>query len=178
MVFLADGFEECEALLVVDLLRRAGLKVVMASIMGRRDVKSSREILVHADCLAENVDFKSARMVVLPGGRLGTDNLGKSEFVKEKCKEFAAEKHVAAVCAAPSVLASLGLLDGKNATVHPDFKGVMGKAHVLDEPVVADGNVITGQGLGSTIPFALELVKILVDDDAAKRIEDAICYTQ
>ena len=94
IVFLADGFEECEGLLVVDLLRRAGLKVVMASIMGRRDVKSSREILIHADCLAENVDYSSAKMIVLPGGRLGTENLRKNDIVLEQCKAFAEEKYV------------------------------------------------------------------------------------
>ena len=131
IVLLADGFEECEGLLVVDLLRRAGLKVVMASIMGRRDVKSSREILIHADCLAENVDYDKAQMVVLPGGRTGTENLGKSALVKEKSREFSNDKFVAAICAAPSILASLGLV--KKATVHPDFKDSMGKVVVLDE---------------------------------------------
>ncbi len=176
IVFLADGFEECEGLLVVDLLRRAGLKVIMASIMGRRDVKSSREILIQADCLAENVEYSKAKMIVLPGGRAGTDILGRSELVKEMCKEFADEKIVAAICAAPSLLASLGLLDGKKVTVHPDFKDVMGKADVLDESVVVDGNVITGQGLGATIPFALELVKILMDNKKVERLRETICY--
>ena len=125
IVFLADGFEECEGLLVVDLLRRAGLKVIMASIMGRRDVKSSREILIHADCLAENVEYDKAKMIVLPGGRRGTENLSKSEIVLGQCRNFAKKKYVAAVCAAPSVLAELGLLEGKRATVHPDFEGEM-----------------------------------------------------
>ena len=176
IVFLADGFEECEGLLVVDLLRRAGLKVVMASIMGRRDVKSSREILVQADCLAENVDFVKAKMIVLPGGRLGTENLSKSEIVKEKCLEFAENKHIAAVCAAPSILASCGLLEGKEATVHPDYMRKMNGAIVSDDSVTIDGNIITGQGLGTTIPFALKLVEVLVGVEVAERISQAICY--
>ena len=174
IVFLADGFEECEGLLVVDLLRRAGLKVVMASIMGRRDVKSSREILIHTDCLAENVDYGSAKMIVLPGGRLGTENLGKSDIVTEQCKAFTKDRYVAAVCAAPSILAGLKLM--KKATVHPDFKEHMGEVEALGESVVVDGNIITGQGLGATIPFALELVKILAGKDRAKKIAEAICY--
>ena len=174
IVFLADGFEECEGLLVVDLLRRAGLKVVMASIMGRRDVKSSREILIHADCLAENVDYSSAKMIVLPGGRLGTENLSKNDIVLEQCKAFAEGKYVAAVCAAPSILAELGLM--KIATVHPDFKNHMDKVEVADESVVVDGNIITGQGLGSTIPFALKLVEMLVDKERKDKIAAAICY--
>ena len=176
VVFLADGFEECEGLLTVDLLRRAGLKVVMASIMGRRDVKSSRDILIQADCLAENVDYEAARLVVLPGGRTGTENLGASDIVREQCVRFAGTdgKFVAAVCAAPSVLASLGLV--KRATVHPDFKDHMGSAEVLDESVVVDGNIVTGQGLGATIPFALKLAEIMVSREKAEQISSAICY--
>lgn len=176
IVFLADGFEECEGLLVVDLLRRAGLKVIIASIMGRHDVKSSREILIHADCLAENVDYDKARMIVLPGGRIGTENLGNSELVKANCAKFAKDKYISAVCAAPSILAALGLLEGKNATVHPDFEDKMSNATVTGESVTVDGNVITGQGLGATIPFALEIIKALVNDETAESIKKSICY--
>lgn len=174
VVFLADGFEECEGLLVVDILRRAGLKVIMASIMGRRDVKSSREILIQADCLAEKVDYGSAKMVVLPGGRKGTENLKKNEIVKEQCRAFAKDRYVAAVCAAPSILADLALME--QATVHPDFKNHMENVEVLDESVVVDGNIITGQGLGATIPFALKLVETMVNKDTADGIAKAICY--
>lgn len=176
VVFLADGFEECEGLLVVDILRRAGLKVIMASIMGRRDVKSSREILIHADCLAENVDYEKAKMIVLPGGRVGTKNLSKCDIVLKQCKTFAMNKYVAAVCAAPSILANLELM--KQATVHPDFKDHMGEVEVFDESVFVDGNIITGQGLGATIPFALKLVESLVDIETADKVASAICYRE
>ena len=176
VVFLADGFEECEGLLVVDILRRAGLKVIMASIMGRRDVKSSREILIRADCIVENVDFGCADMIVLPGGRIGTEILGESEVVKKHCISFATDKYVAAVCAAPSILASLGLMDGKKATVHPDYEKQMGTAIITGESVTVDGNIITGQGLGATISFALKLVELLIDRKKADEISSAICY--
>ncbi|GEM_PF-15307 len=176
VVFLADGFEECEGLMVVDLLRRAGLKVVMASVMGRRDVMSSREILIKADCTAENVDYDKARMIFLPGGRTGTENLRKSEIVKEKCKAFCVGRYVAAICAAPSILALYGLLDGRKATVHPDFKDAMAGAEVLDESVVIDGNIITGQGLGATMDFAFELINIIVGKEMTAQIKKAICY--
>ena len=174
VVFLADGFEECEGLLVVDLLRRAGLKVIMASIMGRRDVKSSREILIHADCLAENVDYGNAKMIVLPGGRIGTENLSKNDVVKEQCRAFAEDKYVAAVCAAPSILASLGLV--KMATVHPDFESQMGNVQVTREAVTVDGNIITGQGLGVTIPFALTIIEKMVNKSTVDKIKNDICY--
>lgn len=176
IVFFADGFEECEGLLVVDILRRAGLKVVMASVMGRLDVTSSREIIIRADCLAKNADTSKARMVVLPGGRLGSENLRNSELVAESCLSFAADKYVAAVCAAPSILSELGLLKGRRATVHPDFEDRMEGAYLTGESVTVDGNIITGQGLGASIPFALKLVEILKDADEAKRIAKAICF--
>lgn len=175
IVFLADGFEECEALLVVDILRRADIEVIMASITGDREVKSSRGVTVIADCLAECVDYVKAQMLVLPGGRTGVANLEKSVFVKEKCQEFAREKKVAAICAAPSVLASIGLLDGREATIHPDFADKMQGATVVDSPVVANGNIITGRGLGAAIPFALELVASLLNEEASLRIVKDIC---
>lgn len=176
IVFLADGFEESEGLLVVDLLRRAGLKVVMASIMGRRDVKSSREILIHSDCLAENVDYEKAKMVVLPGDRSVNENLGRDNLVREKCIEFARQKKVAAIGAAPIILSSLGILEGKNATVHPDYVEKMSGVTVFDKPVVIDENIITGQGLGATIPFAFEIIRILVGDKIVELIKKDICY--
>ena len=101
VLFLADGFEECEGLLVVDLLRRAGIKVVMASIMGRRFVKSAKGILINADCLAENIVFEKVKMIVLPGGRLGTENFSNNKLLREKCLEFSKDKYVAALCDAP-----------------------------------------------------------------------------
>lgn len=176
VVFLADGFEECEGLLVVDLLRRAGLKTIMVSITGRKTVGSSRHVSIVADTLAESVDYENAKMIVLPGGRLGAENLGKCGIVKEKCIEFSKDKKVAAICASPSILASLGLLDGKKATCHPDFVDAMGKAIVTGESVTVDGNTITGQGLGATIPFALEIIKILAGVQMAEKIKKDICY--
>ena len=116
VVFLADGFEECEALIVVDILRRAGVETIMASVTGTLDVISSRSIIVRADAMAEDIDYNEAGIIILPGGRLGTDNLKKSELAKKKCREFADSKMVAAICAAPSILAEIGLLEGKRAT--------------------------------------------------------------
>ena len=115
-------------------------------------------------------------MIVLPGGRLGTENLGKNEIVREQCKVFAVNKYVAAVCAAPLILAELGLLDGKKATVHPDFEGEMNGAMLTGDSVTVDGNIVTGQGLGATIPFTLKLVEALVGVDVEERIKKAICY--
>lgn len=176
VVFFADGVEECEGLLVVDLLRRAGLKVVMASIMGRKTVYSSRNIGIQTDALAEAVDFDHAQIVILPGGRKGTENLSKSNLVKEKCVEFAGGKKVAAVCAAPSILAELGLLKGKNATCHPDFECKMMDAVVTHQGVTVDEKIITGQGLGATIPFALKIIEELIGFEMVEKIKKDICF--
>ena len=176
VVFLADGFEECEALIVVDILRRAGVETVMASVMDDIQVDSSRHIKVLADAFADEVDYESTDLVVLPGGRLGVDNLGKSEIVKEKCREFAANKYLAAICAAPSLLAEIGLLEGKKATCHPDVEGQMQGAVLTGESVVTEGNIVTGQALGASFDFALELVRMLVGSEKAEQIVKAICY--
>ena len=176
IIFLADGFEECEGLLVVDLLRRAEVNVITASIMGRIDIRSSHGITLQADALTEDIDFTTADMVVLPGGLPGTTYLGENEIVREQCVAFAKDKYVAAICAAPSVLASLGLLEGKPATCHPAFEGKMAGSIVTKESVSVAGNIITGQGLGAGIPFALKLVETLVNKETADKIAVAISY--
>lgn len=178
VVFLADGFEECEALIVVDILRRAGIETVMASVMGRPEVDSSRHIVVRADKLAEDVDFSGVDIIILPGGRLGTENLAASELVRSQCLAFAREKRLAAICAAPSLLASLGLLEGKEATCHPDFAPQMKGARLTGGSVAVSGNITTGQGLGAAFPFAFELVKELVGEDQVRQIREAICYRE
>lgn len=174
VVFLADGFEECEGLLVVDLLRRAGIHVITASVMGRKEILSSHQVTLLADACAEEVDFRNADVVVLPGGMPGTTHLGENSIVCKQCTAFAADKYVAAICAAPSVLAGLGLLVGKHATCHPAVEEKLSGAIVTGEPVTVDGNIITGQGLGAGIPFALKLVEILTGKETADRIAAAI----
>lgn len=176
VVFLADGFEECEGLIVVDILRRAGVETIMASAMDGLQIDSSRHIKVMADAMAGDIDFGTVDLIVLPGGRLGTENLGENAIVVEKCREFAASKLLAAICAAPSLLAALGLLEGKRATCHPDFEGQMAGAALTGESVVTDGNIVTGQGLGASFDFAFELVRLLAGEETAAQIKKAICY--
>ena len=176
IVFLADGFEECEGLIAVDILRRAGVETLMASAMDGLQIDSSRHIKVMADVMAADVDYDTVDLVVLPGGRLGTENLGANNIVVEKCREFAADKHLAAICAAPSLLAALGLLEGKRATCHPDFEGCMAGARLTGESVVTDGRITTGQGLGASFDFSFELVKLLIGEETAEQIKKAICY--
>lgn len=166
VLFLAEGFEECEALLVVDLLRRANIGVVMASISNKRTVISSRKIPIVADTLANAIDYSKVKMIVLPGGRKGTENLRKNEFVREKCLEFAKDKKIAAICASPSILANLGLLNGKKVSCHPDYIDKMNDAIVTNEEITIDGNIITGRSLGCCIDFVFKIIKELNGIDA------------
>ena len=162
---------------VADLLRRAKVEVIIASAMGRRALVSSHGIHLNADALAEDVDYSDVDMVVLPGGIPGTPNLAENKTVTDTCVSFAkAGKKVAAICAAPSVLASLGLLEGRNATAHAGFQDKLAGAIVHDEEVVVDGNITTSYGLGGAIPFALELVRQLAGPAEADRIQKAIAY--
>ena len=176
IVFLGDGFEECEGLLAVDLLRRAGCSVVTASVMESCEIVSSHGIHLQADQMAANVDYLDADMLVLPGGIPGTYNLRDNKTVQEQCVNFSKGKYLAAICAAPSVLAGLGLLEGKKATCHPAFEDQMSGAVLTGESVVVSGNIITGQGLGAGIEFALKLVSILVDQETADKIAEGICW--
>lgn len=177
VVFFADGTEECEALLVVDLLRRARVEVTVASASGRRTLTSSHGVALQADALAEEVDYTGVDLVVLPGGIPGTPNLAANRTVTDTVTAFCqAGKKVAAICAAPSILGSLGLLEGKRATAHAAFQDKLGGAQVLDAEVVVDGNITTSYGLGGAIPFALELVRQLAGPEEAARIQNAIAY--
>lgn len=174
IVFLAEGFEEIEALTVVDLLRRAGIRVETASVMNRRGVLGAHDVVVRADIMAEDADYNSADMVVLPGGGVGTMNLGKSSIVKKQCMAFAEKKQLAAICAAPTVLAALGLLEGKKATCYPGMEGEMKGALMQDQPAVVDGNIITGRAPGAAIPFALELIRQLLGEEAMEEVKAGI----
>ena len=177
VVFLADGHEECEALIPADLLRRAGVEVVLASITGSTAVTGSHGIRVTADALAEDMDYSGVDMLFLPGGLPGTTHLGESALVKEKVLEFAGQgKKLAAICAAPSVFGGLGLLDGKNATSHPGFEDKLGGANVTGHAFDVDGNITTGRGLGAALPFGLSLVAQLVGQETADKIAAAIAY--
>ena len=174
IVFLADGFEECEALASVDLMRRAGINVVTASVMGRLEVTAAHNVLIRADVLAEEADYDFADMIVLPGGGIGTQNLAKSETVKQQCISFAENKMVAAICAAPTVLAGLGLMEGRTATCYPGMENLMHGAVMVPARTVTDGNIITGQAPGAAYVFALELIRTLLGSDTADRIASDI----
>ncbi len=177
-VFFATGYEEIEALTVVDILRRAGIETEMVSITGERRVTSSHKVTVEMDELLENLNFDSLDLIVLPGGLPGTTNLEACEPLMKKVDEFVAkDKIVAAICAAPSILGHKGILKGKKACCASSFEDQLEGAQVVDQPAVIDGNIITGRGMGAAVPFGLALLEKLRGRDAAVKMADTIRYT-
>jgi 4-methyl-5(b-hydroxyethyl)-thiazole monophosphate biosynthesis len=170
-VHLADGFEEIEAISIIDVLRRAGLDVVTVSVTGKLEVNGAHQIKVLADRLFENVDYKDVYMIVLPGGMPGASNLNAHEGLRKKIKTFVAEdKQLAAICAAPLVFGNLGILEGKQAVCYPGFESHLKGADILQVPVVESGNIITGRGPGVAIQFALRIVEKMVSSEKAELI--------
>ena len=161
-IFMADGCEEIEGLTVVDIVRRAKMDITMISVNGKREVTSSHGVTFLADAVAEEVDYGALDGIVLPGGMPGTLHLLDHATVNEVIKKFAGEgKLVAAICAAPSVLGAAGILEGRRATCHPGFEEKLTGAATSEDAVVVDGNIITSRGMGTAIPFALEIVRYL-----------------
>ena len=177
VLFFADGTEECEALIVVDLLRRAEIEVTTASVMGRSDLTTSSNIQLKTDTLIEDIDMKDFDLFILPGGMPGTLHLGNCEKLKTMLK-YANEnsKHIAAICAAPSVLGENDYLQGKKAICYPGFEEKLLGATISDTDPITDGNITTASGLGHAIPFALELIKVMLGEEKSKEVADSIVY--
>ncbi|MBR1543410.1 MAG: DJ-1/PfpI family protein [Muribaculaceae bacterium] len=171
-VFLADGFEEIEALTAVDVLRRAGVTVVTVSVMDTPEVVGAHDVIVTADAMFSDYDCTDADWLVLPGGMPGASNLAACEPLCELLKVQASQgRGVAAICASPSiVLGPLGLLQGKRAVCYPGMEAGMEGATLVREHAVTDGNIITGQGPASAASFALAIVAALVGEETAAEV--------
>ena len=159
-VFLADGFEEVEAMTSVDVMRRAGMPVVTVSINGGLAVTGAHGVTVMADSLFEEQDYSDAEWLVLPGGMPGATNLVECEGL---CRQLLAHDEaggrIGAICASPSVvLAQLGLLEGRHAVCYPGMEAPVPGVEWGDEPVAVDGNVVTGNGPAAAAAFALAMV--------------------
>lgn len=177
LIFLATGFEEIEGLMVVDLLRRAKLDIQTVSITGDIMVTGSHGITVKADTLIENVDFSKADALVLPGGMPGTRNLQAHSLLNEELKKAnEAGKLLCAICAAPLVLGTNHILEGKNACCYPGFEEELLGAITNENPVTHDGNTITSRGLGTAIAFAGEIIATLSSKENADQVLESIIY--
>ena len=178
LIFMAEGHEEIEALTVVDLLRRADIEIEMVSITGNKKVPGAHGITTYCDKLIENTDFESADMLVLPGGMPGTLNLELCEPLMDQIYGFnASKKGLAAICAAPTVFGKAGILKGKKATCYPGMEKDLLEADFSTDAVCHDGHIITSRGMGTAIPFALEIVKTFKGQEAADKLAKGIVYS-
>jgi len=175
-IFLADGFEEIEAIAPIDIFRRAGIEVATISITHEKAIRGAHNITVTADRLFQEVDFSGNDLLYLPGGMPGTRNLDAHEGLKKLLIRQAGEKrNIAAICAAPSILGKLGLLKGIEAICYPGFEDQMEGAILSKEKIVESGTISTAKGAGVAIQFALKLVEILKGKSMADQIATSIC---
>ena len=177
LIFLVDGFEEIEAMAPIDLLRRAGIIVDTVSINEDNQVTSSRKIRVLTDKTIDEINFENYEMIVLPGGP-GTENYMKSEKLLEKLKEFSINRKLGAICAAPTILSALGILNGKQAICFPACEPDLIKdgAIIVNQDVVKDNNIITSRGAGTAIDFSLALIEELLGKNKSHEIRKEILY--
>ncbi len=173
----APGLEECEGLVSVDLLRRAGVDVTIAAVSEKRRIVGAHGIAIECDTLLTEVDYAEFDALLLPGGMPGTENLFEDEIVRALVSDYAeAGRVVAAICAAPTVLGRLGILKARRATCYPGCEDKLFAAEAVDADTVRDGNVITGRALGAAIPFALEVIAALEGAEKAQTVKASIAY--
>lgn len=174
-LFLANGFEETEALGTVDVLRRAQIPVETISITDEKTVIGAHNIPVVADKVFQEADFSQVAVLVLPGGMPGAKNLNEHDGLKKLIAKFNKEgEMIAAICASPLVFGGLGLLKNKRATIYPGFEAELKGAQVTGENVVVDGNITTGKGPGMVFDFALKLVEQIAGAEKRKEVQDGL----
>jgi 4-methyl-5(b-hydroxyethyl)-thiazole monophosphate biosynthesis len=170
-VHLANGFEEIEAISIIDVLRRAEIEVLVVSVTGEIEVTGAHQVKITADVLFDQVDYDEIYMIVLPGGMPGAANLDSHSGLKSVIRKFNAEnKPLAAICAAPLVYGNLGILEGKQVVCYPGFEKFLKGAEVLSVPVVESDNFITGRGPAAAINFALKIVEKAVSIEKAEQL--------
>ncbi len=176
-LFLAEGFEEIEAVAPVDILKRAGIDVKIVSITKNKQVCGAHGIIVTADTIIDEILNCEFEMLILPGGMPGTVNLIEcNELLDLIKKEYVKGTYIAAICAAPRVLDTAGVLDGKNITCYPSVSSQIKHGIWADKIVCQDGNIITSKGAGTAIDFGLYLVEVLLSKLNSNEISRGICY--
>lgn len=174
IVFLADGFEELEALAPVDIMRRCGIEVSLITLNKTKTVTSSHNITIEADQTIEE-SIGEYDLLMLPGGMPGTKNLNASQKVKDEVVKANRDgKILAAICAGPMVFGQLGLLRGKKATCFPGFEEYLEGAEITGKGVTVDGNIITGIGAGAAITFGIEIVKAMLGQETSAKVAGQI----
>lgn len=172
-VHLAEGFEEIEAISIIDVLRRAEFDVTVISVTGMKEVTGSHQIKVTADELFEKTDYSAIDMIILPGGMPGAKNLKEHEGLRSQILSFNKDgKPLGAICAAPMVFGSLGILENKKATCFPGFEEELKGAEVTGNSLEKTDHIITGRGAGVALKFALKIVEMLKSKEEAEKLAE------
>jgi 4-methyl-5(b-hydroxyethyl)-thiazole monophosphate biosynthesis len=176
-VHLAEGFEEIEAVTIIDVLRRAEIESITVSVSGTYTVTGSHGITIKSDELFEEVDYELIKMIILPGGMPGIKNLNSHEGLKKQILEFYKNrKPLAAICAAPLILGQLNLLEQKKATCYPGFENHLHHANITGKNSEVDGNIITGKGAAAAMEFSLRLVEFLKGREKAETVAEKLLF--
>ncbi len=176
LIVLADGFEEIEAVAVIDILRRAQIETTVAGL-DKLKITSARQVKIETDALLDEVTHHVFDVIILPGGEPGTTNLQQSQTLKDLLLKQASQKRlVAAICAAPRILDQIGLLDGKKATSFPGTKPEMKSCDYQEARVVEDGQIITSRGPGTAMEFGFKLVERLKSPQLASSLKEKMLY--
>ena len=179
LVHLAEGFEEIEAVTLIDVLRRAGLTVNTISISDKYAVRGAHSIEIIADQLFEEADYENGDMIILPGGMPGAKNLNEHQRLRSQIMNYHNQgKYLAAICAAPLVFGNLGILKGKKAVCYPGFESSLTEALITSDAVQMDGLIITGRGVGAALEFALKIVHCLVGEETALKLSKAMLVNE
>ncbi|NRD77094.1 DJ-1/PfpI family protein [Bacillus sp. BRMEA1] len=174
-VYLIEGFEEIEATTIIDVLRRAEVNVESVSLGETKQVRGDHGIVIETDRIFSEVDVRDVDMLILPGGDLASSNLLQHTDLHHHLKEAESNgKYIAAICGATMTLGKAGLTNGKNATCYPGIEAEITGATILPENVVVDGNIITSRGPATSLPFALELSKILTEEETTLQVSKAL----
>ncbi len=176
IIIIAPGFEEIEAVTIIDLLRRGGVNVTVAGLE-RLVIKGSHDISIIPDVFYKDVKADDFDMLILPGGQPGTNNLKSNQDVLHLVKKFfSSRKKLAAICAAPAVLNAAGITNNLKLTSYPSEKSSLKNSIYLENNVVKDKNVITSRGIGTAIEFSLKLIEELEGPDAAENVRKKILF--
>lgn len=175
--FLANGFEEIEALAPVDILRRGGIDVKTVSITASTSVETAHGVTIIADCHFDDVDLSDADLIILPGGMPGAQNLLDHEGVcNAVVNQNEAGKLIGAICAAPMILGQLGLLNCRRATCYPGFERFLVGAEYTEELVTVDGNITTGRGPGAALAFGYQLLSNFIAEEEVEAMKKGMIY--
>lgn len=173
-VYFAKGYEEIEALAVVDVLRRGNVETLMVGV-DDKVVVSARGVAIQMDTTIDDLDIEEIEMMVLPGGVPGILNLEANEKLMSQLKDFKKNnKWLAAICAAPSILGKLGLLEGEKATCYPNYESTLVGCEPMDAPVVVSHKIVTGKGAGVAVDFALKILEVLKDKETSDKVRKAM----